>query len=206
MHTAIAGTRLVEKLLQPELDFRVEIEGTRKAVTYCNVPHFSVGRMGHGDLQKEDGNGQEAAVPVSPCRGTRRAGGALLVQGRPGPFPAVLCRRHRPGAPGQAPQGRPGREGGQQEEGAARAGLCAGLGAAAAGAERGGARLPGRCGQPGEGGRALRPVTSWEGGGGRWVSLSVCRCRLQGGREAGQGGRGDSGDGKRQLGGTAALG
>lgn len=59
-----------------------------------------------------------------------------------------------------------------------------GLGrAAAAGAERGGARLPGPLRAAG-GGRALRPVTSWEGGGGRWVSLSVCRCRLQGGREA----------------------
>lgn len=114
-------------------------------------------------------------------------------------------------------KGRRGRERGSRQACGATPGRgcagglsAAGPAAAGAGAGRGGARLSGplRAAE----GRALRPVTSWEGGGGgRWVSLSASRCRLQagrarGGRSAGQRGRGGSGDGKRQLGGTAAAG
>lgn len=118
--------------------------------------------------------GFPAQQPLAP---PRRVGG-------PRPAAAVLPPRCQG-------EGRAGAEALPSATPAGRGQAGAGAAAAGAGAGRGGSR--GRCGQPRGG--PLRPVTSWEGGGGggRWVWRSGTRGRLRGGW-------GDRGDGKQQLG------
>lgn len=159
------------------------------------------------------GTGRKQRFPSPPAAGHRGVEERSWCRGGWGPFPAVLCRRHRPGAPrprspraveggrkAAAPRAAPGRA----VPGARR--CCRGGGAGRSAAPRAAAGSQGREG-PAAGdfmGRRRR----WRREVGLAFRLPVPSAgRARGGRCAGQRGRGDSGDGKRQLGrdGSAGL-